>query len=152
MEFSNEFTVAAPLPVVWNYLTNVREVAPCVPGAEITEALDETHFKGVMKVKLGPVQITFQGEIEMRSDENDRAITLVARGQGLKAMGGASGTIVSRLTDAGDGATNVSIQSHVDVTGKVAQFGRGIMQDVAGRQIRQFATCLEQKLQQFTSA
>lgn len=152
MEFTNQFTVDAPLPVVWTFLTNVQEVAPCVPGAEITEALDETHFKGVMKVKLGPVQITFQGAIEMHPDETARSITLIAKGQGLKGMGSASGTIVSRLTEAGSDATNVEIKSQVDVTGKVAQFGRGIMQDVAGRQIKQFAGCLEEKLKHVREA
>lgn len=148
MDFKNQFTVDAPLPLAWQYLTDVQVVAPCVPGAAITEAIDETHFKGTMKVKLGPVQITFQGDIEMRPDESERSITLIAKGQGLKAMGSASGTIVCHLTTVDGNATNVEIDSRVDVTGKVAQFGRGIMQDVAGRQIKQFATCLEQKLQE----
>lgn len=146
MEFSNEFTVQAPLPVAWAVMTNVEEVAPCVPGAEVTETIDEGHYKGLMKIKLGPVQVSFQGEIEMHVNEPDRTIKLVAKGNGLKGMGSASGTITSTLTPDGQDGTRVVIHSVVDVTGKIAQFGRGIMQDVAGRQIRQFAACVEGKV------
>jgi carbon monoxide dehydrogenase subunit G len=146
MEFDNSFTVQAPLQTVWDFLLNVEEVAPCVPGAEVTEQIDASNYKGQMRMKLGPVQITFQGQLSMEANQEAQEITLTARGQGLKGMGGASGRITSKVVDLGNGSTEVHIHSVVDVSGKVAQFGRGIMQDVAGKQIQQFASCVESKL------
>jgi carbon monoxide dehydrogenase subunit G len=147
MEFTNNFTVSASIDEVFKVLTDAQEVAPCVPGAQITEAIDENHYRGTVKVKLGAVQMTYRGELEMRPDEATRTITLDAKGTEMRGSGGASGTFTTRLVSTESGGTEVEIVSRVDVTGRVAQFGRGIMQDVANRLIKEFAQCLEQKLQ-----
>ncbi|MBV9282863.1 MAG: SRPBCC family protein [Chloroflexi bacterium] len=147
MEFTNSFTAPAPLPTVWEFMLNAREVAPCVPGAQITEEVDATHYKGTIKVKLGAVQMSYRGELEMQPDEASRTIVLRARGTETRGSGGASGTVTTTLTESGDGQTRVDIHSRIDVSGRVAQFGRGIMQDVSNRMIKDFARCLEQKLQ-----
>ena len=146
MEFTNSFSVDAPMDVAWSFFLRAEEVAPCVPGASITEQVDDTHYKGTVKVKLGAVQMSYRGELEMIPDEAARTITLRAKGTESRGSGGASGTFTTRLTDREGGGTNVEILSQVDVTGKVAQFGRGIMQDVANRMIKDFAACLEQKI------
>lgn len=147
MDFSNEFSVTAPLSLVWSFLLNAQEVAPCVPGAQITEIVDETHFKGTVKVKLGAVQMTYRGELHVEPDEEARTIVLHAKGTETRGSGGAAGTSTARLTELENGETHVEIVSQVDVSGRVAQFGRGIMQDVANRIMKEFSACLEAKIQ-----
>lgn len=148
MQFTNEFQVQAPLQSVWDLVLDAEHVAPCVPGAQITEIVDESHYKGTVKVKLGAVQMTYRGEMEVRPDENARAITLVGKGMETKGTGSATGTFRVQLSEPHAGHTHVHITTDVDVTGKVAQFSRGILPDVAGRLIREFSQCLEQKLEQ----
>jgi carbon monoxide dehydrogenase subunit G len=146
MEFTNTFTVQAPLDEVWDFLLDAQEVAPCVPGATLTESVDAQHHKGTVKVKLGAVQMSYRGELEMLPDKSTSTIVLRARGTEQRGSGGASGTFTTHLSEE-SGSTTVEIQTKVDVTGRVAQFGRGIMQDVAYRMIKDFASCLETKLQ-----
>jgi carbon monoxide dehydrogenase subunit G len=147
MEFTNTFDVQAPLQVVWDFMLDALEVAPCVPGAQITDTVDERHFKGMMKIKLGAVQMTYRGDLEMDPDEGSRVITLRAKGSEVRGSGGAAGTVTTHVSEASNGMTHVEIHSKIDVTGRVAQFGRGIMQDVSNRLIKEFAKCLESKLQ-----
>lgn len=146
MDFTNTFTVNAPLDQVWALLMQPEEVTGCVPGAAITEKIDDRHFKGTVKVKLGAVQVTYRGEMEMQPDEMAHTIVLSGKGTEARGSGGASGSMTVSLTAQGN-ATEVKVDSQVDVTGKVATFGRGIMQDVANRLTRQFATCLASKLE-----
>ncbi|HEX6506704.1 MAG TPA: SRPBCC family protein [Chloroflexota bacterium] len=146
MDFDNHFAVDAPLESVWAFMLKAEEVAPCVPGAQLTETLDETHFQGTVKIKLGAVQMTYRGELEMEADEASHRIVLHAKGTEMRGSGGATGTFTTVLSPGNDGETLVDIHSAVDITGRVAQFGRSIMQDVGNRLIREFANCLEQKL------
>jgi len=148
MQFTNEFQVQAPLQSVWDLVLDAEQVAPCVPGAQITEIVDHAHYKGTVKVKLGAVQMTYRGEMEVSPDEDARAITLVGKGKETKGTGSATGTFRVQLSEPHAGHTHVHITTDVDVTGKVAQFSRGILPDVAGRLIREFSQCLEQKLEQ----
>lgn len=145
MEFNNTFTVNSSLEQVWTFMLDAQEVTPCVPGAQITEVVDDTHYKGQVKIKLGAVQMTYRGELEMQPDEDSRTIIIKAKGTEMRGSGGASGTVTTILTSDGN-STKVDIHSQVDVTGRVAQFGRSIMQDVSNRLIREFAQCLERKL------
>lgn len=146
MEFTNTFSVEAPLDQVWGLLMQPEEVTGCVPGASITEKIDDRHFNGTVKVKLGAVQVTYRGEMEMQPDESSHTIMLTGKGTEARGSGGASGGMTVSLAPQGD-ATEVKIDSQVDVTGKVATFGRGIMQDLANRLTKQFATCLATKLE-----
>lgn len=147
MEFDNHFTVSAPPDTVYRFMLNAREVAPCVPGAQITEEIDEHHFKGTAKVKVGPVQMTYRGELEMQPDAAERTIVLRARGTEARGGGGASGTVTTQIKGSPSGGTDVEIHSQIDVSGRAAQFGRGLMQDVATKLIKEFAQCLEAKLE-----
>jgi carbon monoxide dehydrogenase subunit G len=145
MDFTNSFTASAPLTTVWEFMLNAREVAPCVPGAQITEEVDATHYKGTIKVKLGAVQMSYRGELEMQPDEATHTIVLSGKGSEARGSGGAAGTMTVSLSPDEKG-TQVTVNSQVDVTGRVATFGRGIMQDVANRLTKQFASCLADKL------
>jgi carbon monoxide dehydrogenase subunit G len=146
MDFTNRFTVNVPLERVWEYMIDAEKVTPCVPGAALTETIDQTHYKGTVKVKLGAVQMSYRGELEMEPDEAAHTIVLHAKGTEVRGSGGASGTVTTQLTATDDGGTTIEMASHVDVTGRVAQFGRGIMQDVANRLVKDFAGCLEAQL------
>jgi carbon monoxide dehydrogenase subunit G len=146
MDFTNSFTVKVPLQHVWEYMLDAEKVTPCVPGAALTETVDEHHYKGTVKVKLGAVQMSYRGELEMQPDESMHTISLHAKGTEIRGSGGASGRVTTRLSEAADGGTTIEMESHVDVTGRVAQFGRGIMQDVANRLVKEFANCLEAQL------
>lgn len=144
MEFTNSFAVAASPEEVWSLLTRIEEVVPCVPNAEITEMLSDNRFKGLIRIKLGPVQMSYRGEMTM--EPNAAARTIVLQGKGTaQGQGNAAGKVTVHV-HAGDTGTEISVVSEVDVTGRVATFGRGIMQDVANRMVREFAQCLQQKL------
>jgi carbon monoxide dehydrogenase subunit G len=147
MEFDNSFTVNAPLRRVWDFLLNVREVAPCMPGAELTEVVSDTEYKGTVKIKLGAVQMAYKGTVTIsKVDEESHTVVLVASGRETRGTGNASSTTTSHLVEDGAARTVVDLHSQVDVSGRVAQFGRGIMQDVASRLIGEFARNLEAKL------
>ena len=147
MEFDNSFTVNAPLQRVWDYLLDVQEVAPFMPGAELTEVVSDTEYKGTVKIKLGAVQMSYKGTATISQiDEATHTVVLVASGRETRGTGNASSTTTSRLEEEGSDRTVVHLNSQVDVSGRVAQFGRGIMQDVASRLIGEFARNLEAKM------
>jgi carbon monoxide dehydrogenase subunit G len=147
MEFDNSFTVNAPLQRVWDFLLNVEEVAPCMPGATLTEVVSDTEYKGTVKVKLGAVQMSYKGTATIRDvDEAAHTMVLVASGRETRGTGNASSTTTSHLVEEGPNRTVVNLHSQVDVSGRVAQFGRSIMQDVASRLIGEFARNLEAKM------
>jgi uncharacterized protein len=147
MEFDNSFTVNAPLQRVWDFLLNVEEVAPCMPGAELTEVVSDTEYKGTVKIKLGAVQMSYKGTATISTiDEATHTVVLVASGRETRGTGNASSTTTSHLEEDGANRTVVHLNSQVDVSGRVAQFGRGIMQDVASRLIGEFARNLEAKM------
>ena len=147
MEFDNHFTVNAPLPRVWDFLLNVQEVAPCMPGAQLTEVVSDTEYRGTVKVKLGAVQMSYKGTATIKEiDEENHTVVLVATGRETRGTGNASSTTTSHLVEEGPDRTVVNLHSQVDVSGRVAQFGRSIMQDVASRLIDEFARNLEAKM------
>jgi carbon monoxide dehydrogenase subunit G len=147
MEFQNSFTVNAPLQRVWEFLLNVQEVAPCMPGATLNEVVGDNEFKGTVKVKLGAVQMSYAGTATIQSiDEANHEVVLVATGRETRGTGNASTTTTSRLFADGPNRTRVDLTSEVNISGRVAQFGRGIMQDVASRLIGEFARNLEARL------
>jgi carbon monoxide dehydrogenase subunit G len=147
MEFENSFTVNAPLQRVWEFLLDIEEVAPCMPGAKLTEVVSGNEYKGTVKVKLGAVQIQYAGTATIeRVDEASHTVVLVASGRESRGTGNASTTATSKLIEEAPDRTRVDITSEVNVSGRVAQFGRGIMQDVASRLIAEFARNLEARI------
>jgi carbon monoxide dehydrogenase subunit G len=146
LTLENEFTVDAGVEQTWALLLDLPRVAGCLPGAVIDQADAEGNYAGTMKVKLGPVAMTYRGVARMTGvDETARAVTFHMQGKETKGQGTASATVRNRLEQTA-GATRVHVQTELSVTGRPAQFGRGIMQDVAARMLSDFATCLSQRL------
>ena len=146
MKIENDFRVAAPIDQAWALLTDIPAIAPCLPGAELT-GQEGDDFHGQMKVKVGPVTAEYAGTatiVEM--NEADRVVTLKASGRDKRGAGNASADITATMTEDGDG-TVVAISTDLKVSGKVAQFGRGVMADVSKKLLGQFAECIEGKLE-----
>ena len=146
MEIENEFTVPAPIDHVWAYLLDVEQVAPCMPGAELTEVVDDTTWKGKVNMKLGPVSLSFAGTVTMQ-DRDDQAhkIVLAAKGMEQKGKGAANASVTSWLED-GQGETHVKMRADIHLTGTVAQLSRGLLPEVSRKLTQQFADCLARSM------
>ena len=138
MELNNDFEVAAPIDRVWDVLTDVERIAPCLPGAQLQE-VEGDEFRGVVKVKVGPITAQYKGAASFveRDDAGYRAV-LRAEGRDTRGAGNAAADITA-LLEAVDGGTRVTVTTDLTVTGKVAQFGRGVMADVSRKLMGQFA-------------
>jgi len=143
MRIDNEFVVEAPLERVWEYLLDVERIAPCAPGAELTEIVDERTWKGKVNVKVGPVAMSFAGTVTLqeRDDAAHRAV-LKADGREQRGKGAASALVTSRLEDVETG-TKVVIETDLTISGAAAQYGRGMIGDVSKRLTNEFARCLQ---------
>jgi uncharacterized protein len=146
MKINNEFTVSAPIEQAWETMLNLERIAPCLPGAAIQEEKGDGEYDGTMKVKIGPITANYKGTVKFEEvdEENHRAV-LQATGRDARGQGTASATITSTLQEEGDG-TKVSVETDMKLTGRAAQFGRGIAQDVATKMLGQFASCLEAEI------
>jgi carbon monoxide dehydrogenase subunit G len=146
VELQHTFTVPAPVEAAWATLLDVEGIAPCFPGAALT-SVDGDEFAGTVKVKLGPVSLQYAGKGRfVERDEAGRRVTLEANGSDKRGNGTAGATVHARLEPAGDAQTRVIVDTDLKVTGRPAQFGRGVLQDVGGRIIEQFATCLATRM------
>jgi len=148
VKLENSFEVAAPPAEAWAVLVDVERVAPCVPGASLTEIVDENAYKGSMKVKLGPVSLAFDGEAKFveRDDANFRA-HIKAEGREAKGRGGAQADVEFSLVESAEGSA-VTIITDLTLNGPVAQYGRsqGIIASVAEEMVTRFADCLRDKV------
>ena len=142
MELENEFRVKASVDRVWQVLTDLERIAPCMPGAQLQEVEGDEH-RGIVKVKVGPITAQYKGvaRIVDRDREGGRLV-LRAEGRETRGQGNASALITANLAADGD-ATDVTINTDLTVTGKVAQFGRGVLVDVSAKLLTQFVACLE---------
>lgn len=138
----NEFTVIRPIEETWKVLTDIERIAPCMPGATLEE-IDGEVFRGTVKVKLGAIATAFKGQATFieRDDTGHRAV-LKAEGRDTTGKGNAAAEIVAHLEEVDPSTTKVVVETDLHITGKVAQFGRGIMGDVSKKLINQFATNL----------
>ena len=142
MELTNDFRVAVPPSTAWTVLTDVERIAPCMPGAQLQE-VEGDEYRGVVKVKVGPITAQYKGKAMFQElDEAGHRAVLRADGRDTRGQGNASATITATLTPDGEG-THVTVQTDLTVTGKVAQFGRGVMADVSTKLLGQFVECLE---------
>jgi carbon monoxide dehydrogenase subunit G len=145
MKLRNEFEVPVGVEQVWDVLLDVERVAPCLPGATI-EGQDGDTYRGSMKLKLGPITSTYKGTVKIEeADEASRRAVMRAQAKDARGQGTAAATITSTMEAVGD-ATKVAVETDMRVTGPAAQFGRGVMQDVSAKLMRQFADCLEKKI------
>ncbi len=148
MRFKNSFAVPAPPDKAWQILLDVAKIAPCVPGAELTELTDPTHFKGKARVKAGPIELAFSGQAEFASIDNvNRKARLIAKGNDTKGRGNAAATIDFELVPEGSGS-RVTAATDLNMTGAIAQYGRGVgvMNDVANHITAAFAQNLQAML------
>ena len=147
MLIEDSFTVRTPVDRLWAFIQDVERIAPCMPGAELTEVVDERTWKGKVHVKFGPVQMAFAGTVVMeeRDDAAHRA-KLSAKGTEQRGKGVASAKVESWLEPAGDAGTTVHIRSDLTITGAAAQLSRGLLPEVSKLLTKQFAECLEATL------
>ncbi|MEU2054932.1 SRPBCC family protein [Streptomyces bungoensis] len=145
MELRHEFTVPVPVEDAWHALLDIERVAPCLPGT-VVEAYDGRTVKGSVKVKVGPVTVNYRGTAVF--DEQDAAahrLVLVASGRETRGQGTARATVTGTLSEH-EGGTAVSVLTDLAVTGRPAQFGRGVLAEVGDRLVGQFAQCLAERL------
>lgn len=146
MELNNEFRVAVPVARTWEVLTDVERVAPCLPGATLL-SVDGDEFTGAVKVKVGPITVAYQGNAAYQ--EKDAAagrVVLKATGKETRGNGTASATVTAQLKEDSAESTTVVVTTDLAISGKAAQFGRGVLADVSGSLIDQFARSLEAEL------
>ena len=149
MDFSESFSVDAALEDVWDLMTDVERIAPCLPGAQLQE-IDGEDYHGIVKVKVGPITSQYKGTARFEQvDEAEHKIVLSAQGRDTKGAGNASAKIGVSLEDDATGdspATQVMVDVHLDLKGKVAQFGRGVLADVSGKLMAKFAQNLSEMI------
>ncbi|MFF3929011.1 SRPBCC family protein [Streptomyces hirsutus] len=147
MELHHEFTVPVPVDDAWPALLDIERVAPCLPGATVEE-YDGKTVTGSVKVKVGPVTVTYRGTAVFEErDETAHRMVLVASGRETRGQGTARATVTATLSEQ-DGGTAVSVRTDLTVTGRPAQFGRGVLAEVGERIIGRFAACLSEQLTQ----
>lgn len=147
MKINNEFTVNVPIDQAWETMLDLKKIAPCLPGAAIQEEKGDGEYAGTMKVKIGPITANYKGNVKFEeADETNHRAVLEATGRDARGQGTASATITSTLQEEGGGKTKVTVETDMKLTGRAAQFGRGIAQDVASKMLGQFADCLEREL------
>jgi carbon monoxide dehydrogenase subunit G len=142
------FVLRAPAPAVWQFLTDPRRVARCMPGAAITEQLDDRTYAGTLLVKVGPVSASYKGQMTFaRLDAQARSAEIAASGQDVRGKGGATMRLASRLVERAPSETEVVASSEVNVTGILAQMGRGMVQDVGDQIFVRFTDAMRAELE-----
>ena len=146
MELKHEFTVPASVEDTWKAFNDLEMVAGCFPGATLT-SVEGDEFKGSCKVKLGPIALVYTGTgTFLERDGDAHRFVLEAKGKDKRGNGTAGATVTAVLGDAGSGSTNATVTTDLSITGKPAQFGRGVIQDVSDKLLNQFVACLESKV------
>ncbi|MBI2705540.1 MAG: SRPBCC family protein [Actinobacteria bacterium] len=142
MELTNDFEVGVPIGVAWSVLTDVERIAPCLPGAKLEE-IEGEEYRGIVKVKVGPITAQYKGAAHfVEKNETDHRAVLSASGRDTRGQGNASATITATLVEVAD-RTQVHVATDLNITGTVAQFGRGVMVDVSAKLLQQFVENLE---------
>jgi carbon monoxide dehydrogenase subunit G len=151
MEIFEEFRVPLPVDEAWRLLLDIERIAPCMPGAQLQE-IEGDEYRGVVKVKVGPITAQYKGTAKLEStDDSAHTAVIVASGRDTRGQGNASATVKLSLGPDGD-RTLVSVETDLSITGKVAQFGRGVLNDVSGKLLAQFVENLEREVLSAESA
>jgi carbon monoxide dehydrogenase subunit G len=139
VKLEKTFAIAAPAANAWRLLQDIKAVAECMPGAQITEQLDDTHFKGQVKMRVGPASATFNGELEVKSLDGDaRKMQMFGKGSDTSGASAASMDLTAQIRDAGDGQCELVGVSNVTVSGKMANFGGRMLTQVSDQILKQF--------------
>jgi uncharacterized protein len=146
MEFQHEFTVPVPVDEAWDVLLDVERIAPCMPGATV-DSVEGDNFTGRVKVKVGPMTVAYAGTASfVEKDAATRRVKVEAKGKETRGTGTASVTVTAQLHEEASGDTRVTVQTELAITGRPAQFGRGVMDDVGKKLLGQFADCVAARL------
>ena len=146
MKLTSVFTVGADVETVWQALLDMEGVAGCLPGATIEATDEENKYSGSMRVKIGPMTVAYQGTATLSEvDETAHRAVISLRAREAKGQGTALATITN-VVEPSDGGSRVQAETDLHITGPQARFGRGVMEDVAGRVLRDFSSCLERRL------
>ena len=146
MDLNHSFTVPASVAETWATFEDIESVAGCFPGATVTE-VDGDDFKGTCKVKLGPIAMVYSGTGHfVEKDESARTFVIEAKGKDKRGNGTAGATVTATFAEDGADATRVDVQTDLAITGKPAQFGRGVIEDISNKLLDQFVACLKDKV------
>jgi carbon monoxide dehydrogenase subunit G len=149
LKIEKTFQVKEPMDVVWALLSNPAKVATCVPGAQITDQVDDTHYQGAISVKVGPAVMDFKGELQIvRLDSETHIMEMLGKGQDLRGKGSASMKMTGSLRALSDGGTEVISVSEVNVVGLLAQMGGRVINEVSNIMFQKFAKNFQEKLEQ----
>ena len=143
MELNNEFEVSAPIEKVWEVINNVELIAPCLPGAQLEE-VENDEYRGFVKVKVGPITAQYKGVAKfIEKDDSNHRVVIRGEGRDTRGAGNAAADITASLESIAEG-TRVNVVTDLKITGKVAQFGRGVMADISKKLMGQFADNLSE--------
>ena len=146
MDLTHSFTVPASLAETWDAFKDIEDIAECFPGAAVT-SVEGDEFKGTVKVKLGPIAMQYAGSgAFVDRDESAHTFVVEAKGKDKRGGGTAAATVTAVMTAVSDDSTSVEVKTDLSITGKPAQFGRGVIQDVSDKLLQQFIDCLEGKV------
>ena len=147
MQLTNSFVVQAPPHVVWAFILDVNKLAGCLPGVELTDAQSDEEFKGKVKVKVGPISVSYNGVARLKDrDDVHHSVVVTAEGKEASGSGSAVASTLMTVEEQDDGSV-VNMVTDLTIHGRVAQFGRGIMQDVSRALVKQMAGCIRAKLE-----
>lgn len=147
MQIDTEFTVAAPHRRVWDYLLSTEEVVECIPGAQIDEKISDDDYRGHVTIKLGPLTLTLEGVAAITGRDHEQMVLAISgKAKDQRGRGATDASVTVQVHAASEDSTRVTIVSDVRVSGKIAQFGRGVMKDVAQRIAEEFARNLEARM------
>jgi uncharacterized protein len=151
MRIQDRFTVNVPIEQAWQVLLDVERVAPCMPGAQL-QTVDGDDYHGICKVKLGAITANFKGTVRfVEVDAEARRVVLSAKGREARGSGNATATVIAQLREIDADTTEAEIDTDLSVTGRMAQFGRGVMADVSAKLLGEFASRLEESLAESSS-
>lgn len=147
-KIEEQFEVQAPVDRVWEYLLDPARVVVCIPGAELLEKQDERTFLGGIKVKVGPVAMSYKGQMKFTEvDEGNHQVRMVGEGREAGGAGSAKVNMLSKVTAIESGGARIVVTAEVDLVGKIVQFGRGMIEEVSKQLFRQFSACVKKQLE-----
>src|SRR6476659_4783789 len=147
-KIEERFEVKAPVERVWNYLIDAKRVVHCLPGAELLEQQDERTFLGAIKVKVGPLSMSYKGQAKFTEiNEETHQVRMVGDAREVTGSGSTKVSMLSTVVPLANGGSEVSVNADVELAGKIVQFWRGMVEEVSRQMFRQFSTCVKQHLE-----
>jgi hypothetical protein len=147
-KIEERFEVQAPVERVWKYLIDPKRVVECLPGAELIEQQDERTFLGMIKVKVGPLSMSYKGQAQFTElNEQTHQVRMVGEAREVGGSGSTRVSMLSTVASLATGGSEVLVNAEIDLVGKIVQFGRGMIEEVSRQMFRQFSTCVIQQLE-----